>query len=1150
MAAKKTRHTRSKPKKSKQEDSKLDLDSNPSRLLDAATNANVPPESISTHPFDENTIALAGGDMDLLENIRNMISGMNDYELWKCMEDIRNGILGPDDLLRLIKETQENGGSDACIETGDNTESNPTDSKGSNKMHLTQKDIDYNKHINIEGKQCSKTSVESNDQYLNEKNYIHEEYEDSEDRQKEDEEDEDIDDDVDEENNLDGREFSFDLELGNNFFDPYKFHDALFKVLQITKPQEKESKKSKTRIHKLFITLATLSDPYTQPSSTGKNNEMILSADLLSDLIISLNFKDYIELNKGNNVINLPSFDMAYDLSRIIEKIMVILNADNENTLTYINNDAENWEKELPKWLPHNAFSSIVNIASDFHHMMLLYTISTVSLLIIQKLYRSQGNICLNPFLSLYLQLWKNHTKIIYLGIEIDRRDEEEGFPGYPEVIRYMIKGSSAIRSMIALILNDDFERRLHDLRHESLINFMRPWGRKFTNGSITRDVRIFIAALLALGSELDNVTELLFNFDPEDRYDEDIEYMFEMELQDMENTSDKDKIEFLDAGGEDEAIRDDNSLYYLHHKNSVKKYIGKNEFLEIERHGNEEFNDGFNGDNNNENQSFEEASVFLPYELHPDCKCNFEDFETEYDYDEDIESNRDFANEQVFEKKIDNENTIDELDTLSRINKLSLKDLDLDSIKNLHLEMVRNINNGPSALRSNMNSEIDSKGRDWRDIPRGENNLLSREFIELLKLSIKDSTIFITPIDNLLNQLKAMTVKTLDSQSCEKIIRSVAWVVQYEHESLLMTDEEEKDQNSDPNINSDIIYNFLKTDNNFIKMIEFNPSSSFFIIDELLMAEGYRRVLIWFLTHLPLNQWLINYFHDLLIGLRGNPSEEKSSNNLRFSFSRMGPLELSEIEKSMLLHEFLSNAVIFLSRGSSYELEDLLWNQIEEADKDKGDDSKFNASSFITNRSNAQKLIKIICLMLKSLEKHNILKPGDPDYKVEIQTLLFQWVGVGFVPEARELFFSYSNSVGPADGPKSLSDSKVFKLIEILKTFDNDNNVLILLNIAHHYRSNHSTCFKFLKDLNSVSSVFGSDDELRRECDDIFPPLDSLILAGDEEKIVELLFGSNLLDSNANPIKIRKMVSEFMSSKKNGAFADIDLYKEHLSDG
>jgi hypothetical protein len=1215
----------------------------------ASTNGSI--VSTSTAPtvtdmfdFDQRALDLAGGNVELLQSVKTMISSMDDKELWQCIEDIKSGKLGPDALMELVSQAGEGEEAEAEEEeeerptgfavapkpaTGAQSTSRPvTDEElGSLKYAAKNSHNEYMQLLQTSGRPVRSKAgpmgmnamsfpsmnkfveqmgmAKAHMQYSNESRILPNmtgaiegthRFSDELDGIPQVEREEAVlarararDADDEDEEDVAEEEFSIDLDLSSTFFDPYKFHDAVFKSLQVT-----TYSKPNQRMHTLFSLFSTLCDPYTQPSNTGEYNEMILSADLVSDLVIALMYPAYVdtapEETDGIPELNVPAFDMAYDIAQIIEKIMILLNADDEDVLMSIKNDEDTWEKELHKWLPHSSFSNIVNIASDFHHMILLYTIATAGVLVIHKLYQESGNICLNPFLSLFLQLWKNQTRVIFLGIEIDRRDEEMGFPGYPEVIRFMIKGASALRSMIALILNDDFERRLHDLKHESLINFMRPWGRKFSNGSITRDIRIFIAALLALGSELDSVTELLFNFDPEDRYDEDIKYMFEMELEYMDSATAKG--EGGDTSGEEEEVKPSNEEteeedgmtvdpYHKHHREGVK-YLGNNRYLEIEKHEEIETDDDERDDIDVQDEAVNGSgdSSGPVYDLHPDCHCDFEDFESEYDGEEEEEEEED---------KGDIQNSVEQTDLINQLNNLDLKQLDMETIKDLHLELVRNINNGPSAVRNmgagagaggamngkKRNMEVDSKGRDWRDIPRGDNIILNRKFVDLLVRSTKDSTVFITPIEKLLDAMKEMTEQTVETSRCEQIIQSVAWVVQYERETMTMSKEEMLEQESDPNINTDVIYNFLKTDDNFVKMMNHNPSSSFFVIDELLMAQGYRRVLIWFLTHLPLNQWLINYFHDLLVGNRGSPPSEKGEAELRFPFSREGALELSEIEKSMLLHEFLSNAVIFLSRGSSYELEDVAWRNESAETKVRmkkeleceAEDDKI--STFITNRSNAQKLIKVICLMLKSLEKHGILQPGDPEYRVEIQTLLVQWVGVGFVPEARELFFRYSDTtqkiacVNKASNDnnssntlhtranaekslmKTLQDSKLRHLIAELKNFEPVDVFMIMLNIAKHYQLDKDICLNFMRDLNKLSKTYKDDVELIRECDVVFVPLNEAIHSGADETVVEIAHASGILSSSVNVLYARRLVSIFTDVQDEDPEEKIAAFRE-----
>lgn len=905
----------------------------------------------------------------------------------------------------------------------------------------------------------------------------------------------------------------------------------------------------------LFKVLATLCDPFTMPNFT-------LSLDKTADIALGSIIPLY-----ANAAPMDPScdFNLAYDIATIVEKILHVLNADDESVLNTVVNDDEHWHLHFFKWKPHNSISNAINIASDFHHLMLLYAIVVVSLLMIQKLFKRFQNICLNPFLKLYLQIWKNMTKIIYFGIEIDRRDEENGFQGYPDLIRFIVKGSSAIRSIISLILNNDFEKRLHDLNHESLLSFLHPYGRKFRNGSIVVDLRVFVAALIALGSDLEDITDLLFNFEPEDEFDEDIKYMFEMELADYEI--------------------DDDDIYHQKHMEKVRNYIFTH-----------------------------------------DCNCNLNEDDDGYDdgngngNENDSENENDKGNAaqtSKFEIPLDldfpspNEHTETAIDSSGNI-----MELPPDEIMNKAYEAMRSI--------AAMKFETDSQGRDWRDIPRGLNAELNDDFIKQLENSKNDSSIFYTPIDHLIDHLNKLVDTSKESPTStptpptapefNKIVRSIAWVVRYEFESSRMSSEERKVK-SNVNINSDAIYEWIKKSNNFETLMLAYPELAKSIMDEMLMVEGYRRVLIWFLTHLTLNRWIIEYFNELLIGQRGQSSLNK------FNFSRKGSIILSEMEIKMLLHEFFSNAVIYLSRGSSFEFEDLM---IDSAGADSQLHSLKTASNqisidsenskFITNRSNAQQLIKLICLMLKSLESNNVLKVNDPEYRMEIQTLLIQWVGLGVVSEATELFQeagkewlppvqqpllatptqlkslpsnaaeagadansntnTESKNVNLETGTSTVSVSLaaeatsnpaltatstkislpstylskvqsmeglcLHKLFESTLTPDTPETLTTILHLGAHFNSKHEEIITFMKDLNSIEKVYADGDadgsgdgdsdgdKIESICNLVFGELNKGIECGDDEFIVEVLFASGIV-RNARVGMVRHVVKGYL---------------------
>lgn len=884
-------------------------------------------------------------------------------------------------------------------------------------------------------------------------------------------------------------QYTFDFQFENNKltllshgneFDPLKLHDALFKFLQIVNPQTDDDNDI-DRISLLFKTLSVLCDLYTQTSDVGDNYEEILSIDLVSDLVLALLWYTYEKYGPTK----LTHFDFAMDLAKIVEKILILLNNYDENVLFSINNDEENWIDNLPKWLPHDTLSNINNMATSFHNLKLLYTIATVSCFLIYKLYQFTDNLSLNPFLNFFLKVWKCETRVVLLGLEIDRRDEELQFPGYPEVIRYIIKGASALRTIVAIILNNDVETRFHDLKHESLINFMNPWGRKAGTGALLADMRIYVASLLAFGSDLEEVTELLFNLEPDDRYDEDVKYMFELEY-DADAMDDEyqyhhhihsqnnhnpngdeadernghlksNKIEELDEDGNvrqanDKDLKESTEMNKPGLRGIRTKHKRmKNHSTEDEYHDNVKSqiqDDNRNGDSQNvvstdgdseedddddENNEDEYSEYMDEYPLHPDCDCVFEE-------DEDDDQDSEFWEDEKIEE---NDSVAKITDAESKINK------EVDGKKllkaNTHSGDNDTVNgNDLLAVRSSVTKAIqfDSQGKDWRDIPRGFNAVFTEKFYNFLKFSCKNPNLLCWSMKEIIEQLKRLVKGPVSPTDGEKILRSITWVIQLEFEEqfllsslpieerLKFEEEKTKQSGSDQN-NPDKIYEFMSTNGNFENMVKNNPTISFSIIDEMLMAHGYRRVLIWFLTHLELNQWLINYIHELLIGKRGNPIsldfsglfedsiEVLPPDETMYQFSREGRLELSNVEKSMLLHEFFSNAVIYLSRGTSFGPMDETDQQTAPSEELFNSYMLLSGYNYVVSRTTAKNLMKIICMMITSLQEKGIFEINDHEYKIEVQTLLVQWVGI--LPEARELFFK-SNTTTTLGGWEKLS--------------------------------------------------------------------------------------------------------------------------------
>lgn len=277
-------------------------------------------------------------------------------------------------------------------------------------------------------------------------------------------------------------------------------------------------------------------------------------------------------------------------------------------------------------------------------------------------------------------------------------------------------------------------------------------------------------------------------------------------------------------------------------------------------------------------------------------------------------------------------------------------------------------------------NIGFDSLFRDRRDIRRGQNNILTPEFQALLKSSAAGKSTFILPMHNILASLAALKSKTLPAKTCQHIISTVAFVVKYGEENLLMTNGQKAAWGNDDHLRPEYILSYICSFPGMISMISHNPSATFSIVDELLMVEGFRTSLLWFLANCEPNQWIFNYFHELLIGQRGNPRTTVDPRTSRYSFSRCGHIVLSETELRMVIKELLANVTGFVIR----KLQD-----------DQSHD-----------RPAIQRLMKVVCLFLKSLDSKGIVTVNDSDWRLEVQTLLLQWINSGLVPEARELFF------------------------------------------------------------------------------------------------------------------------------------------------
>lgn len=144
---------------------------------------------------------------------------------------------------------------------------------------------------------------------------------------------------------------------------------------------------------------------------------------------------------------------------------------------------------------------------------------------------------------------------------------------------------------------------------------------------------------------------------------------------------------------------------------------------------------------------------------------------------------------------------------------------------------------------------------------------------------------------------LRGATEK-LNKEESILLVRSVASCVRNEQDQMILADLE---SNFSASINGDVegegntkmskidnedlrrttpddIYEIWSEESAFERMLNVNHDVAWRLMDEMLMCTGYRRILIWFLTHLELKHSLIYYVFELIMGLRGKPFSGEAS--------------------------------------------------------------------------------------------------------------------------------------------------------------------------------------------------------------------------------------------------------------------------------
>ncbi|KAG0663935.1 hypothetical protein C6P45_000720 [Maudiozyma exigua] len=672
-----------------------------------------------------------------------------------------------------------------------------------------------------------------------------------------------------------------------------------------------------------FKIVSGLVDPLTQPFP---NDEQVISIDLLHQMFIGLSVKHY----EVERIVNEPGFDwrflICFNMQKIINQSLKRLNCEDYERLASItNNTEEHWKGNLHKWLPNGM---------NTQDLELVYMINIMAVYTIYSLY-SHLPIQMNPFLSCMIQLWKNLSCVILLGLEIDRLEEVHETFETPLMVRAALRGSAALRVVVATILNQHVEANLHDFKHEPFNTFMSPYGRKLCQGTLLADLRTHSAAMFALGCEIPDITDLLADLQAGDRFDEDIRYMFEYEYDDYNDS------EYDTENGE--ASRDEADL-------PVKRRR---------------------------------------------CNCIFEDDKIM----QEVEGSALTPNGDH-----------------SRIN----GDLAEDNVK---------VSDGQLASRMKSSFEFDYSGKDWRDVPRGFNLYFSPNYNFIQNPRLEDVYKLI---------LKATTEK-LNEEESKILLQSVASCVKIEQEQILIQNagidpsRKKSDGNLDKEaklITPDDIYEIWCEESAFERMLYQNQELSWRVMDEMLMCNGYRRVLIWFITHTEINHSLIHYIFELSMGLRGqkfdinveeidkknillselmvNEKDKKKDPEEIFRFSRQGNIILSEIENKMLLQEFFTSAAIYFATTDGTQNNNNHHSHLSNTPLDKDLNQPIKEGDNVSLYSIG--LVKLICYMVQTLIKSNKFDFTKSECTFELQTLLMNWIGI--IPEAQELFFNLKNAM------------------------------------------------------------------------------------------------------------------------------------------
>lgn len=619
----------------------------------------------------------------------------------------------------------------------------------------------------------------------------------------------------------------------------------------------------------------------------------------------------------------LHRFELSVYFFRLLDAANATLHTDNEVELRHLCVDALEWRSSAQLWLP------MLDTDTYDHQLKVLYYVCSVVAQALFLMFENEqndevaswseiqgnkSNLAKNPYTDYLMRMWKCHTRVVQLALDMDRQLEEDAWKSgalkpdsdqtvedLPDLVKRALIGSSALRCVLAAGLEHDCDLwKENDLCALLMLDFFDP-GSRIQPGSLFAEVEPIAAATLVLRA---NTDFLPAQYDP----------LF------------AERHNYRPSKGPEDAYWE--ALHKCFPSSALCDH-----------------------------------SVML--------RRTPEGMSTDLLADVTLNDNLDYDVRYIFEG-VGEESGSEHSDEF------------------------------PMAVRRDVDDiEFDDQGRDWRDCVRAPNTELDPKFAQLLLEFDPD-----VPSDHFFSTFPQAEegLRVFALLEIEYMPRFLEHVGQALVNTVALAATKALDGDA---LLVDSLHRFLASPappsllkealthkplllqrrkvTTFELVLVFNPATAAAVMDELLMVNGLRRSMIWFLCHsVNLLMSLMNYVYELASGLRGASLDQLSL----YTFLRKGKLVLSPVEQLMLLHEF------FLNTGN--------WLIAEASDSDSG----------LPER--ALKMVACLCMMIERLASDGtiLFTPTEDefdDYSHDVRTLLFPWIGR--LVAARILYFDVQSA-------------------------------------------------------------------------------------------------------------------------------------------